>query len=296
MSTHSNITFRQIQCFLEICRDFHFSNAAKRLGLTQPPLSRSIKDLEQIIETRLFDRSTKKVRLTAAGHAFLDEIYQLPLILNRAVNSAHRAEMGERAIVKIGFFGALLGNELLDIFETFRNKNPQTQLKLIDDSPANLLEMVKDNELDGIFLGLKPGETDPELEYTNWKKEKLFACVPNNHPLALSKQVSPNKLSTENLVVLSSKIAPSYRRTLEKLFNGQTSLPPIVQETDGIPALLSMVVGGIGIAILPESATKLARSHISTIPIRSAQANIENTFVNRKDNTNSSLAKLLEYL
>lgn len=296
MTQQPSPTFRQIQCFLEICRDFHFSNAATRLGLTQPPLSRSIKDLEQLIGTQLFDRSSKKVTLTAAGNAFLDEVYQLPLLINRAVDSAQRAGNGEQNILKIGFVGALLGNELLEIFNQYRLKHPDTQLKLFDDSPVNLLRKVAQKEFDCAFLGLKPDKLEPSLGSFVWKEEKLFACLSKSHSLSELKQISLKKLVQQNLVTLSPKSAPTYRNFVEKLFKDLSDPPKIIQQTDQVPALLSMVAAGIGVALLPHSAIGQAASHIVRIPIRSNKAKISNTFIFTNDSDNRSLDSLLHLL
>ena len=221
MPKMSTITFRQIECFLEICRDFHFSKAASRLGLTQPPLSRNIKELEHVIGTRLFDRSTKKVSLTPAGVAFLGEVYQFPIQVNRAIDSAQRAESGEQSTLRIGFVGALLGNALLDVIDVQRQNHPDTQLKLVEDSPVRLLDSINKKELDGVFLGLKPDKFEEGLGSLVWKKEPLFACVPKTHSLASAGQVTLGKLSSEKLIVLSSDVAPTYRTLVEQLPTGE---------------------------------------------------------------------------
>ncbi|MCH6257765.1 LysR family transcriptional regulator [Puniceicoccaceae bacterium K14] len=291
-----SITHRQIECFLEICRDFHFSNAAKRLGLTQPPLSRNIKELETAIGARLFDRNPKNVRLTPAGTAFLDEIYRLPSLINRAVSSAQRAQNGEHSILKIGFVGALLGFDLLKIIDEFRSSFPKVQLKLIDDSPASLLEQINNDALDGIFLGLMPNKLSPNLNTLVWKKERLLACVPTSHKFANAKHITLKKLAHENLVTLSPQIAPAYSNLIDQLFESFATKPKVVQQTDKVPALLSNVAAGIGTAILPYTAFSQAKSHICGIPIHSSKAKVSNTFVFRKNTRNTQLIELLAIL
>ncbi|MEM9160432.1 MAG: LysR family transcriptional regulator [Verrucomicrobiota bacterium] len=296
MNPFSTLTFRQIQCFLEVCRDFHFSNAAERLGLTQPPVSRNIQELESALGTKLFNRNPKKVELTPSGRAFLEEVYQLPILLNRAIDSARKASNGETATLRIGFFGAILGDALLGVFHAFRKRFPKIRLKLIDDTPAHLIEALSKEQIDAAFLGLDPTSLPANLERQVWRTERLFACVPKDHPFAARKSVTPAAIAKENLIALSPDAAPTYYSHIQRFFQNEPHSPRITSEANSVPSMLSMIVSGAGLGLLPQSAISAAASQIASVPIRSSKSKLGNTLVYRKNIASESLAPLLQTL
>ena len=278
-----NISLKQIECFLEVCRDFHFTRAAARLGLAQPPLSRHIRELENKLGLKLFERSGKSVTLSLAGHAFLEEIYPLPSLLNRAIDAARRARTGEVAILRIGFVGAILGESLLDTFHRYRNQHPDTRLQLLDMKPSELIEQLESGNLDGAFLGVKPSRLSSKLRCCPWRREKLLVCLHQEHPLAQRERLKLKDIALENFISLSAAVAPSYRDLLDRLFQRKGYRPAIAQETNAVPALLSMVVAGCGIALLPPSATTPAGGRLATLPLDERDAKIQEVFLYQKN-------------
>lgn len=270
---------RQVLCFLEVCRDFHFTNAAKRLGIPQPPLSRHIKELEKLIGAQLFERSSRKVSLTPSGEVFLKEVYQVPATLTRAVDGARRAAAGETEVLRLGFVGAILEEELLEVFEAYRNRFSNTQLALVDLTPSELIRQVESGELDGALLGVRPRELPCGLNSCSFRKEKVFVCLPRSHSLSNRKQLKVVDLTDETIVALSSKVAPAYREFIDDLFNRHRLRPKSVRETNAAQAMLSMVVAGCGISFLPESVAKQASGKIACIALAGTKAKLEQVFL-----------------
>ncbi len=288
-------THKQVLAFLEICRDFHFSQAAKRLGVAQPQLSRTVRELETLVGTPLFIRQGRKVSLSAAGEVFLREVYQLPAILGRAVEGARRAADGEESVMRLGFVGALMGEELLEVFEGFRNKYPDTQLSLFDLAPADLLRQVESGELDGAFLGVKPKELPREVSSFQWKVEPVLACLPREHRLAGRKRIEVGDLAGETLVALAASLAPSYRDFLDDLFEKAGGRISSVLETNGSDAILSMVVAGCGVALLPRSALRRAEGRLAAVPLAGTEARLREVFLYRQGEP-GPVSQLLELL
>ena len=281
------LSFRQIECFLEVCRDMHFSRAARRLGMAQPPLSRHIKELEEAIGAQLFARENRSVSLTVSGQAFLNEVYRLPGFLSRAVEMARRASSGETEVLRIGFVGAILGDRLLEIFQKYRSLHADTQLHLQDMSPAELLQSVNNGEIDGAFLGIRPKRIAAHVKCFEGREEPLQVCLPLGHPLASRKRLSMEDLQNERLITLSSRVAPAYREFVEDLFRNHSVRPRSVQETNGAQAMLSMVVAGSGIALLPISALQNAKGKIAIVSLSARDHKIQEVFLYSKE---SSLA------
>jgi LysR family transcriptional regulator, benzoate and cis,cis-muconate-responsive activator of ben and cat genes len=278
-----DLSLRQLECFLEVCRDFHFTRAAARLHLAQPPLSRHIRDLEATIGVQLFRRSGRAVSLTPAGEAFLGEVCGLPMMLNRAVDAARRASEGEEQLLRIGFVAAILGEGLLDFFQRFRQRWRSIRLELVDHGPQALVERLLAGELDGAFLGLRPVKLSPLLQSLEWKKEAVVVCLPHGHAAAGCSSMSLKEVALESQVVLAATVAPAYREWMESLFARRGVRPRIVQETNAATAVLSLVVAGCGIALLPMSSTLIAGNRMVTVPLDEPDAWIREVFVYRKE-------------
>lgn len=291
-----DISLKQLECFLEVCRDFHFTNAAKRLNISQPPLSRHIQDLEANIGAKLFLREGKRISLTTAGELFLKESYQIPAILARARDAALRAEQGEPKRLRIGFVGALMGDQLLALFKTFRESNLDTQLALSDLSPANLMEELENGQLDGAFLGVRPKRAVRGIQCLAWKTESLRVILTKEHPLAKKRFIDPADLTSESLVTLSESVAPAFRNKLIRIFKPTRKLPPIGSETTGVPAILGMVIAGSGFSILPNSALGTPDPSLVSIKLRSDEAKLEEVFLCKHTKNNEVLQSFIALL
>jgi DNA-binding transcriptional LysR family regulator len=289
-----DISLKQLECFLEVCRDFHFTNAAKRLNISQPPLSRHIQELETAIGAKLFHREGKRIRLTRAGELFLNESYQVPSILTRAKEAARRASRGEPKRLRIGFVGALMEEQLLALFKTYRQKHPDTQLALSDLSPARLLEELEAGRLDGAFLGVRPKRAIRGLQIVPWKTEDLRVILPKEHSLSAKRSLQPNDLADETLVTLSEVVAPAYREKLTRIFNRR--LPTIGNETNGVPAILAMVIAGSGFSILPTSALGATDPSLVSIKLKAEDAKLEQVFICKATGGNESLQAFVSQL
>jgi len=275
----NNLTFRQLECFLEVCRDFNFSRAAARLNLAQPPLSRHIKELEATIGCQLFARSSRKVALTPAGHAFLEQVCTVPQLLNRASDAARRAARGETLRLKIGFVGAILNHRIYSYFREFRSTCPTIRLELTEDSPKELVRKIEGAELDGAFLGVEVPALPKGLQQIRWKSEHLYLCLPHEDTLDATETVSLETLQGKSLVTLNATVAPSYCNFLEKLFRKHNLSMNIVQEADSVSALLSLVIAGSGCALLSKSAFFAAKEYLTTLKISEPDAVFKEVFV-----------------
>ena len=291
-----DISLKQLECFWEVCRYFHFTNAARRLNISQPPLSRHIQDLEANVGAKLFLREGMRIRLTKAGELFLKESYQIPSILKRAMEAAQRAEQGEPKRLRIGFLGALMGDQLLALFKKFRETNPDTQLALSDLSPAMLMNELEQGRLDGAFLGVRPQRAIRGVECIAWRTESLRVILNKEHRLATKRSIAPAELSQEGLVTLSESVAPAFREKLARIFRGHGALPTVANETTGVPAILGMVIAGSGFSILPKSALGHHDPTVVTVRLRSAEAVLEEVFLYKQSANHEALESFKKLL
>jgi DNA-binding transcriptional LysR family regulator len=150
---------RHLRYFVAAAETLNISQAAKHLHLSQPPLSRQIRDLEDEIGTALFDRNHRKLRLTSAGQYFLAEARKILFHAKRAAKTAKAAGRGQAGEVTIAFLSPLGGLFLPAILRAFRQKFPLVDVDLVEMVPREQLEALLDNQIDLAFVAA--GEVQP---------------------------------------------------------------------------------------------------------------------------------------
>jgi DNA-binding transcriptional LysR family regulator len=287
----------ELECFVVVAEELNFSRAAQRLNLSQPPLSRQIQALEEKLGCRLFERSTRSVAMTAAGEMFLKDAQALLRQLDGAAESVRRAGAGEVARLRLGFIGALLDEELVAVLQRFRERHPQCQVHLADLVPAPQLSALSEGSLDGAFIGALPRRMGKGLKALVWKKEPLLLALPQAHRLAGAKSLPLSRLQEEGWVMVSREAAPAFRREFDDWCVGAGLKPRIVQESERVAAVLTMVAANQGISLLPASAGKLLGSGVVFCPVVSRpKPMLEHAFVYREKAMTPELADFVALL
>lgn len=238
----------QVRSFVTVASELNFSRAARRLNITQPPLSRQIKLLEQRLDVTLLERSSRRVVLTPAGLAFLSEAQKLLEQSDAAVTATRRAARGSAGTVKIAFVGAATYNFLPKFISQTRAAAPQIELELVQMETSEQLQAINAGEID---LGLsRPLAGAPHLEHLCVAREAMMLAIPRAHPLAAKRRPALDALDGEPFITFSSP-ARYLHDKLAKLMGESRVAPRIVQSMTHSQAILSLVSAGIGLAIVP---------------------------------------------
>ncbi|MDF1862362.1 MAG: LysR substrate-binding domain-containing protein [Verrucomicrobiales bacterium] len=253
----SEFSLRELECFLAVAGELSFTRAAQRLHLAQPPLSRTIKQLEEKLDVTLFERSKRKVELTQAGDAFLIESRDILNRVRRAGDAARRAAEGETDHLEIGFVSAVLSSGMVEAFSRFRKENPHIRINLHDRLPSEQLRALAEGEFDIGFIGIAPENHSSGIPLTPWGSEPLMAFLPPDHPLSDNKTVKLTALAEEGFVSIASEAAPAYAAHVRRICNEAGFRPRIVQEARRAQAVAAMTIAGSGVAILPASLHRL---------------------------------------
>ncbi len=251
-------SLRELECFTAVAEELSFTRAAQKLRLAQPPLSRHVRTLEEKLGTRLFVRSNRKVALTGAGALFYDETRTILPQLARAGETTRRFAAGETTRLRLGFVSAVLSPELVRVLKTFRERHPAVQLIVQDIPPAEQLAAIRRGALDGGFIGLAPGNRTAGIQFLPWRREPLAVFLPAGHRLARQRQIDLRDLAAEAFVSVSSEAAPAFAAFLRETCGRAGFRPRIVLEADRAQAVAVMVAAGTGIALLPESLSRVA--------------------------------------
>ncbi len=238
----------QVRSFVAVASELNFSRAARRLNMTQPPLSRQIRLLEQKLDVVLFERNSRRVTLTPAGHAFLSEAQKLLALSDAAVTATRRAARGNAGTIRIAFVGAATYGFLPNFIGMARASAPQIELELVQMETAEQLQAINAGDVD---LGLsRPLSGQHHLESLCVLREQMMLAIPRSHPLASRRRPAMPMLNGEPFIMFSPQ-ARYLHDKLTRLMAEQAITPRIVQSMTHSQAILSLVSAGIGLAIVP---------------------------------------------
>ncbi|PXY36631.1 LysR family transcriptional regulator [Prauserella flavalba] len=238
---------RWIEAFLAVAEELHFGRAAERLHMAQSPLSQTIKKLEKHVGSPLFDRNTRTVTLTSAGHAFLPHARRIVSETDLALRAASAGPGDVYGRVRLGFSGALNHLTLPPLTRTLRTRHPNIALQLVDRvTTEDAVGLIEHGTLDVAFVGLPAPGTLPTRVVT---VEELGAAVPSGHPLATRDQVALSDLAGEDWVLMPGQSA--LRAVILTACHAEGFRPRVAQEVKDPYVVLSLVAGGLGVSLAP---------------------------------------------
>ena len=281
---------RELECFVAVAEELHFSKAAKRLHMSQPPLSRQIQSLERKLGVQLLKRKTRLVEVTSPGRSFLNDARETLHRLDRAMITVQRMQQGENERLRLGFIGYLLAPDLVEVLRAFRKARPQCQVELVDMEPGDQLNDIREGKLDGGFFGVGPAEPLWDLKLFNWKTVPLVIVLPDDHRLAHKPcKLVLAHLKEENWVMIARSRAATFRGLIDELCLAAGFLPRIVQESDSVQAVMAMVAAGTGIGIASETLTQMIDRGLAYRTLASRNAVLRRNFVWRSDVNSEAL-------
>ncbi|MBV8031801.1 MAG: LysR family transcriptional regulator [Betaproteobacteria bacterium] len=259
---------RSLRYFVTLAEELHFGRAAKRLSMTQPPLSQAISGLERELGVRLFERTRRRVALTHAGAAFLEEARATLARAAKAVELAQRAERGEVGRLAIGYLAATAYSLLPLVLRDFSHGFPGVRLELRELTLPQQLEALRRGDVEVGLL--RPPVPDAELEFETILEEPFVVALPASHPLAALKRVPAQRLASEPFVIFPRQPGLVYHDLVMGfcLKNGFT--PRVAQEANQTHTVVGIVSAGIGVALVPASAQKMGLAGVAFRPLREA--------------------------
>jgi DNA-binding transcriptional LysR family regulator len=266
---NSKIELRHLRYFLAVAETLHFGKAAARLGMAQPPLSQQIRALESILGNRLFDRTTRGVRLTTVGQYFLERTRNTLAMIDQDVEMARRLGTGKEGVLTVGFSGSVMFTQLPLSIEIYRRSYPKVELRLQELVTAEQISALKAGNLDLAFL--RDGDPDNAIEIRPILRERYVAILPKHHKLAEKASLRPADLQREPFVFYSRTMGPLAFDRMMACCEADGFRPKIVQDTPQWPTALRLIAAGLGVSIAPACITSLVLPDIIYKPLRSAQ-------------------------
>ena len=249
---------RQLRCFLAVARELHFRRAADALHVSQPTLTRHIKQLEYELGVELFRRNKRHVALTSPGSALREEASAVLERIERAVLLARGARAADVPEFLLGY------SPQLDLAFVRRVRiavgelpaTTEISVRLRSAPPRDLMEQLLDGSIRACFVET-PFE-DTAIESQPLFNEALLLALPAAHPLTRHRLVDPRRLSAQKMIWLTRANAPQHARHLASVCERSGFWPQIVEEVSAIAECLDLVAQGIGIAFVRASAPRMA--------------------------------------
>ena len=241
---------RQLRSFVVLAEELHFRRAAERLGIAQPSLSQQLRRLEDSLGVRLLERDRRRVALTPAGAALLEEARGVLSAADRAADAARAAAAGERGRLRLNLTRSLTGGVAGEIVERFRAQHPGVQLEL--DVGTSMLNAValREDMIDVAFV--RPPLVDDGLEVLELGREPMVCVVPTRHPLARRRTIRPEDLAGEPLVWWPEGHAPApWRDMLAEVYGDDPALwPSVARAEPEEERIVTAVATGAGISFI----------------------------------------------
>ncbi len=256
-----NIELRHMRYFVAVAEERNFTRAAARLHIAQPPLSRQIQQLEELLGVQLFERDSRPLKLTDTGRFFYSHAVQLLAQTSELESMTRRVGKIDRSL-SVGFVGSTLYGMLPKIIRRFRGENSTVALSLHEMSTMDQIQALKEGRIDVGFGRIR--HEDPSIRRVVLREERMIVALPLGHPLIETKPVlSLHDLVSETLIIFPQAPRPSYADQVLAAFHDRALKPERIYETRELQIALGLVAAGEGIAIVPQSVNGLKRDDIA---------------------------------
>jgi DNA-binding transcriptional LysR family regulator len=263
-----NVDLRYLRYFIAVAEELHFTRAAKRLNMSQPPLSQIINRLEDQLGFKLFERTKRKVLLTEAGAILLEEGRTILARAESAVQHAKRAAHGDIGHLKVAFIPwADFTTSFSAVFRAFGERHPDVTVDFHSmPAPASLLALAE-GRIDLAFLSAPPNPP-VGISHELVLSDSIVVALPEHHPLA-RKSVAPLKsVAAQPQIAVAHDRIGSYFDLIETLYHRSGINIRARHVIDHPQTTLTLVAAGVGVALVPASYANVPRRGVVYRPIR----------------------------
>ena len=282
------VELRHLRYFIAVAEELHFSRAAERMHMAQPPLSAAIRQLERDLGVELFVRTTREVRLTDAGRAFLAGARRTLADADRAAEDARRAAAGELGRLRIAFSWSTRFETLPALGRAFRASHPDVELLAQEMWNARMPPAFGNGSID-IALSLCP-EIAAELELAPIRAERVVVLLPAAHPLAGEEAISLSALADEEFVVFPRDIAPRLHDAFMAIYRRAGFEPRVRNESFHTGWDLGVLAEIRAAAVAPETVAGGLPHGIVAVAVSEPTDSLETCLVWRADDRSPAVA------
>ena len=272
---------RHLRYFVAVAEELNFSRAAERLHMAQPPLSAAIRQLEQEIGSELLLRTTREVRLTGAGQAFLEGAYRTLAELERATGDARRAAAGELGSLRVAFSWSARFETLPAIGRALHATHPDVTLLTEEMWNARMLPALRSGAID-VALSLCP-EIAAEFSYHAIRGEPVVALLAVTHPLGGNETLDLAALAGDGFLLFPRELAPRLHDVMVGLCRAAGFEPSIRSESFHSGWETQILTEVDVVALAPASVARELPDGLVAVPISNPPDQLETALIWRSD-------------
>lgn len=256
------IELRQFRQFIAVAEELSFRRAAERLNMAQPPLTATIKRIEDEVGAVLIERTNRIERLTEAGRVFLDEARKTVNQAERAMLAAQRAGAGLTGTLRVTFVASAAREILPSILLRFREHYPAVKLELREAMTTQQLASLANNDSDLGFV-IPPLQDAENLKIEVVARNRLVAALPEGHPLTKADQITLADMSHESWILFAARQGPGLHRIIHTACARAGFSPRIGQEAPQMDTIANLVAGGMGVALVSRALATSGRKGVA---------------------------------
>ena len=248
---------RHLWLFLVVAEELHFGRAAKRLNMSQSPLTEQIQILEQSLKVKLFERSRRGTKLTPAGAAILPAVRKFADQLERLEFAVREAVAGQRSMLTIGAISTAMVEVLPSLIVKMKATHPDVTISMREIDSVEAVPLLRAVDIDIAFARLE-GELGDGIQSLPLREDRLAVALPKEHPLAGRARISLASLAQEDFVMFYRRVSPSYFDSLVSACRDAGFSPRVVHEVSSVASQIAFVGCGQGVALIPAAMKKMA--------------------------------------
>ena len=284
-----------LRYFVAVAEELHFGRAAAKLHIAQPALSQQIKRLEDELETKLFNRTSRRVELSAAGEIFLSKAYGIIKRADEACATMMSLGKGQSGSLSIAFNEPAINTFLPKVIGKFMRKYPEVQLSL---NEIGIIEQLKAFDEKCLDLGfMRPfGHDISAYSKRLIMREKYVLALPQNHKLCAHSSLTLDMIGNEPLILFPRAAHPQLRNCFDQCFQFAHFKPNIIQELSSKRTTLALVETGITLALVPESSMIHSPSGVEFRKLNSNLPDVEIFVLWRSENDSPRIKNFLDLI
>jgi DNA-binding transcriptional LysR family regulator len=260
---------RHLWLFLAVAEEQNFGRAAKRLGMTQPPLTEQIQVLESALKVRLFERSRRGAQLTPAGQAILPAVRKFAAQLEQLELAVREARAGQTEVLTIGAITSAMLDVLPPLIEQLKCDAPRLSVAVREIDSGEAVPALEAGDIDLAFVRLE-GQVGKTISVLPLHQERLAVALPHRHPLAALPVVPLASLAEENFIMFARPLNPVSFDTLMSCCRSSGFSPRILHEVRSVASQVAFVGCGQGVALVPLTLQAMAPMNVVLRPLQDA--------------------------
>lgn len=272
---------RHLRCFLAVAEELHFARAAERLHIEQSPLSRAIKELEEELGVRLFNRTTRSTRLTRAGQLFLKHVPRVFTALDQARGSVQAAAAGFHDQLRLALSDGITRPRLTALLAQCREEEPQVDIRLFEVPLGQQLRGLHEDLYD-LGFAQSPEVGDGIVAIPAWS-DPLVVAVPARHPLLAYQRIPLDEVLRHPLVACDPQSCEGHCHQIRRILRSADREPLVVEQVSSHDLMLTLVAAGYALALV--GASHLAASRREEVVARplAGRSQVLTTWLLRRD-------------